>query len=150
MRRIWMVVAALAWVILASDARADTVYLTNGQSVWGREAYEEGDAVVVVRPGGNVRIPKSQIKRIEGVQTTLPPFYSPPAETAPSGELPARGIGPGGGPGTPGAPGAPPPPGAPRGELSPPPPPGGPAQAPPSEGVTTRLPPPPPPPTPGR
>jgi hypothetical protein len=141
MRRIWVIVAALAWVVLPTDARADTVYLTNGQSIWGSEAFEQGDVIVIVRPSGNLRIPKSQVSRIERMQTTLPPFYSPPAETAPTGELPTRGIGPGGGPGTPGAP---------RGELSPPPMPGGSAPAPPSAGAATQLPPPPPPPTPGR
>jgi hypothetical protein len=135
MRRIWVIVAALAWVVLPTDARADTVYLTNGQSIWGRETFEEGDVIVIVRPSGNLRIPKSQVSRIERLRTTLPPFYSPPAESAPTGEMPTRGIGPGGGPGTPGAPGAPPPVGV---------------SAPPSAGAPTQLPPPPPPLTPGR
>ena len=57
MRRMWMIVVALAGIILVTDARADTVYLTNGQSIWGREAYEEEDSVVIVRPGGDLRIP---------------------------------------------------------------------------------------------
>jgi len=137
MRRIWVIVAALAWVVLSTDARADTVYLTNGESIWGSEVFEEGDVIVIVRPSGIIRTLKSQVNRIERLRSTLPPFYSPPAETAPTGEMPTRGIGPGGGPGTPGAPGAPPPP-------------GGSAPAPPSERAATQLPPPPPPPTPGR
>lgn len=121
MRRIWMVVVALTGVVLVTDARADTVYLTNGQSIWGREAYEEGDSVVIVRPGGDLRIPKSQVDRIDRSQSSLPPFYTSP-QTAPGGEAPARGVGAAGAP-------------------SPPPPPGG---------ATTQLPPPPPPPSPGR
>ena len=137
MRRIWMVVVALAGVVLVTDARADTVYLTDGQSIWGREAYEEGDSVVIVRPGGDLRIPKSQVNRIERTQSTLPPFYSSP-QTAPAGEPPARGVGPAGAPGQAGVPA---PPAGQGGEASPPPPPGG---------ATTQLPPPPPPPSPGR
>ena len=138
MRRIWVVVVALAWVVLATDARADTVYLTNGQSLWGREAYEEGDVVVIVRPGGDLRIPKSQVRRIEPVQSTLPPFYEPP-EAAPAGGPSARPTGSAAAPGAPGAAGAPAqvgvpaPPGSPGGEAAPPPRPGG---------ATTQLPPP--------
>lgn len=157
MRRIWVVLVALAWVVLATDARADTVYLTNGQSIWGREAYEEGDVVVIVRPGGDLRIPKSQVNRIERTQSTLPPFYTPPAATEPAGEPSPRAIAPGGAPGGPGIPGTPAltgvpaPPGAPGGVPSPPPAPGGsPPATPPSGGGTTQLPPPPPPPAPGR
>lgn len=121
MRRIWMVVVALAWVVLATDARADTVYLTNGQSIWGRDAYEEGDFVVIVRPGGDLRVPKSQVSRIERTHSTLPPFYTSPPETAPAGEPGTRAIGPAGAPGTPGTPGAP----AQAGVPAPPGPPGG-------------------------
>ena len=126
MRRIWVIVVALAWVVLPTDSRADTVYLTNGQSLWGSEAYEENDVVVIVRPGGNLRILKSQVSRIERLQTTLPPFYSPPGETAQTEEPFTRSTVPGGGPGRPSVP-APStaPPGAPRGELSPPQSPGG-------------------------
>jgi hypothetical protein len=105
MRRIWMVVVALTGVVLVTDARADMVYLTNGQSIWGREAYEEGDSVVVERPGGDLRIPKSQVDRIERTQSTLPPFYSSP-QTAPAG-----------------APSPPPPPGGGTTQLPPPAPP---------------------------
>jgi hypothetical protein len=105
MRRIWMVVVALTGGVLVTDARADTVYLTNGQSIWGREAYEEGDSVVIERPGGDLRIPKSQVDRIERTQSTLPPFYSSP-QTAPAG-----------------APSPPPPPGGGTTQLPPPAPP---------------------------
>jgi hypothetical protein len=137
MRRIWIVVVALTGVVLATDARADTVYLTDGQSIWGREAYEEGGSVVIVRPGGDLRIPKSQVDRIERTQSTLPPFYSSP-QSAPAGEPPVRGVGPAGAPGQAGVPA---PPAGQGGGASPPPPPGG---------TPTQLPPPPPPPSPGR
>ena len=136
MRRMWLIVIALAGIALVTDARADTVYLENGQSIWGREAYEEGDSVVLVRPSGNLRIPKSQVKKIERTQSTLPPFYSSP-QVPPTGGGPAM-------PSVPdvaGQPNAPAPPAAPGGAPPPPPP---------SGGATTQLPPAPPPPAPGR
>jgi len=133
MRRIWVIVAALAWVVLPTNSRADTVYLTNGQSLWGNEAYEEGGVIVIVRPGGNLRIPKSQVSRVERTQTSLPPYYTPPGEMAPGEEPSSRATFPGGAPGRAGAPGPP----APGGPLPP---------RPVSEGATTQLPPPPPPP----
>jgi len=95
MRRIWVLAAALAWVVVATEARGDMVYLKDGQSIWGKDVYEEGDSVVVVRPGGELRFPKAQVSRIERTRSSLPPFYTPP-EGAP------------GAPGTPGQPGAPP------------------------------------------
>lgn len=137
MRTVWMVVAALAWIVLAADARADTVYLTDGDSVWGMEVHEEDDTVVVVRPDGDLRIPKSEVSRIERVQSTIPPSYAPPsAEPAP--EPPAEA----GVPAPPAAPGGEAPPAPPAGGASPVPPP--PARAP------IQLPPPPPPPPPAR
>jgi hypothetical protein len=144
MLRIWLTVGALAWVVMAADAGADTVYLKDGQSVWGKEAYEEGDSVVVVRPGGDLRFPKAEVSRIEPTRSTLPPFYSPPAEP------PASAAGPEGPPGVPAPPGGPqatplPPGGAPL-----PVPPGGPSPVTPPPGTgPTQLPPPPAPPPPG-
>lgn len=147
MRKILWIIVALVWVILAADARADTLFLTNGQTVWGKDIYEEGDSVVVVRPGGDLRFPKSQVSRIERTRSSLPPFYSPPAPTPAEGTAPAAP----GAPGTPGAPGQPPSPGAPGTQPALPPPPGGlPPTAPPPGGTATQLPPPPPPPPPGR
>jgi len=136
MRRIWIAaVVALAWVVMAADARADTVYLKDGRSMWGTDTYEEGDSVILVRPGEIVKIPKAQVTRIEKSRSSVPPHYSPPGTApAPSGE------GPGGAPGAPG--GATSPPGG-----SPTTPPRGPA---PSPGGATALPPAPtPPPPPG-
>ena len=136
MRRIWVAaVVALAWVVMAAGARADTVFLKNGQKIWGTDTYEEGDSVIVVRPGGEVKIPKGEVSRIERARSSLIPYYSVPGTVpAPSGE------GPGGAPGAPG--GAAPPPGG-----SPTTPPKGTA---PSPGGPTAIPPAPtPPPPPG-
>jgi hypothetical protein len=127
MRKVWVVVVALAGVVLATGARADTVYLNNGQSIWGSEVYEEGDSVVIVRPSGDLRIPRSEVSRIERMQSNLPPFYTSPG-SAPAGGSSSVGS-PAGGTGTPGAP-------APSGTPAPPSP----------GGATTQLPPPPPPP----
>lgn len=112
MGKISVIVAALVWLLLAAEARADTVFLKDGRSVWGTEVYEEGDSVIVARPGGEVRFPKAEVTRIERSRSSLPPFYSTPT-TPPAG--------PGGPPaGTAGAPGAPPSPGAPAAPGSPP------------------------------
>lgn len=131
MKGIWLTVVALAGIALAAQARADMVYLTDGQSLWGREAYEEGDAVVIVRPDGELRVPKSRVSRIERTRSSLPPFYSPPTEA------PAEGPAPPPGPGKAPAPGQAAPPGEGKTEQPPPPP---------SGGATTQLPPPPAPP----
>ncbi len=136
MRGIWVAAAvALAWVVMAGDARADTVYLKDGRSLWGTDTYEEGDSVVIVRPGGEMKIPKAEVSRIERMRSSLIPYYSVPGTTpAPSGE------GEGGESRAPG--GAAPPPGG-----SPTTPPRGPA---PYTGAPTALPPAPaPPPPPG-
>ena len=136
MRRIWVAAAvALAWVVTTADARADTVHLKDGRSLWATDVYEEGDSVVVVRPGGVVKIPKAQVNKIERARSSLIPYYSVPGtEPVPSGE------GEGGESRAPG--GAAPPPGG-----SPTTPPSGPA---PSPGGPTALPPAPsPPPPPG-
>jgi hypothetical protein len=136
MRRIWVAaVVALAWVVMAADARADTVYLKDGRSLWGTETYEDGESVVIVRPGGEVKIPKAEVNRIERTRSSLIPYYVVPG-TAPS----PSGEGEGGESRAPG--GAAPPP-----AVSPTTPPRGPA---PSPGGPTALPPAPsPPPPPG-
>jgi hypothetical protein len=69
----------LIWMLGPTLAHADTVYLKNGQSIWGKSAFEEGGYVVVVRPSGTLRFPKSQVRSVEPVRNTLPPHYSPPA-----------------------------------------------------------------------
>jgi hypothetical protein len=129
MRRIWVAaVVALAWVVMAAGARADTVFLKDGKRIWGTDTYEEGDSVIVVRPGGEVKIPKADVERIERTRSSLLPHYVVPG-TAP-------------GPATGGSGGMPP---SPPGSLAPSP--GGPA---PTPGGPTALPPAPtPPPPPG-
>ncbi len=143
MRRGWVAALALACVVIATEARADTVYLKDGRSFWGTETYEEGDVVVVVRPGGNLSFPKAQVNRIERLRSTLPPYYSPPSPSAP-GQAGTPGVLPPPGPAaTPG------PPAIPGGSTAPPAPPGGtPVPTSPGPGPT-QLPPPPPPPPPG-
>ena len=158
MRMLWVAAGVLMACLTATPARADTVFLRDGQSVWGSEVYEEGDSVVVVRPGGELRFPKGEVTGIEGVRTSLPPFYSPPG----SSSAPAAGAGTPEAPGLPAAPGPvgspvpPPPTGGPSGSASPPP--GAPAASPspapplspPYPGAgPTQLPPPPAPPMPG-
>ncbi len=143
MRGVWVAALVLACVVMATEARADTVYLKDGRSFWGTEAYEEGDTVVVVRPGGSLTFPKAQVNRIERLRSTLPPFYSPPSPSTP-GQAGTPGIPTPPGPATPLAP-----PGIPGGSPTPPAPPGG-TSVPTLPGPgPTQLPPPPPPPPPG-
>ncbi len=139
MRNVWVAAVALAGILTAGEASADTVYLINGQSFWGNEAYEEGDLVVVVRPGGDLTFPKALVSRIERLRSTLPPFYIPPA--APSPEASVSAAGPPGAPAGAGGPSAPP---TPPGGESPPGLTGG--APPPTATGPTQLPPPPPPP----
>ncbi|MBI4536951.1 MAG: hypothetical protein HY712_03215 [candidate division NC10 bacterium] len=130
----------LLGAILVSVAHADTVYLKDGQAIWGTEAFVEGNEVVLLRPSGTVRFPKAQVERVEPSRISLPRFYSPPEE-APAATTTGRPL-------TPGAPGAAPAPG-PGAATAPGTP------RPPSEGAApspapTALPPPPPPPAPPR
>lgn len=152
MRTVWVAVGALAMVLAAKAADADTVYFKTGESVWGSDVYEEGDTVVIVRPGGELRFPKGQVSRIERLRTTLPPFYTPPGlPSAPEAER-------GGAPAAPGSAGSPVPPAAGGGPSVPSAPPTGTPPAPPvarppaslsPEAGPAQLPPPPPPPMPG-
>ena len=140
MRILWAA-AIMGWLLLAAEAHADTVYLKDGQTVWGSEITEQGDTVIVSRPAGPLRIPRSDVTRIERTQLSIPQFYSPPAgESGPpagggdaaADRMPSSAGTPGAGQGAaaPGAPPGSPPPGQ-TGELTPtllpPPPPRGPA-----------------------
>ncbi len=89
MRTIWILAAVAATFLLVSQAAADTVYLKDGRSFWGRQAYEEGDWVILVRPDGDMRFRKDEVSRIQPVQTTLPRFYVPPSSTPASAAGPA-------------------------------------------------------------
>ena len=142
MPKLWGLAVMLVGLAFAASAHADTVYLNDGQSYWGTDIYEEGNAVIVVRPGGDLKFPRANVRRIERLRSTLPPFYSAPELPPAPGQAGAPGAAPGapaGGQEGPPAPGGTPPP-PPAGPVPPPPPPGsGPIQ----------LPPPPPPPAPG-
>jgi hypothetical protein len=81
MRILWAA-AIVGWLLLAAEAHADTVYLKDGQTVWGSEVTEEGGTVIVSRPGGSLRIPRSDVTRIERTQLSIPQFYSPAAGEA--------------------------------------------------------------------
>jgi hypothetical protein len=78
MRILWAA-AIVGWLLLAAEAHADTVYLKDGQTIWGSEITEQGDAVIVSRPAGPLRIPRSDVTRIERTQLSIPQFYSPSA-----------------------------------------------------------------------
>jgi len=139
MRMAWTVAVA-ALLVLAVEAHADTVYLKNGQTVWGTEVLEEGDTVFVVRPGEKLRFPKGDVSRIERSRASIPRYYEPPTGgMAPGGET-AGSTRPVGSASTPG-PEGPPPSQATRAPETVTPPTG----VPPAPLTPTRLPPPPPP-----
>jgi len=95
MWRLW-IAAFLTGLSLAPAASADTVHLRDGQTVWGFEVVEQGGVVIVERADGDLRIPKTDVARIERAQMSIPPFYvqpgpeypTPPVATAqePAGE----------------------------------------------------------------
>ena len=78
MRILWAA-AIVGWLFLAAEAHADTLYLKDGQTVWGSEITEQGGTVIVSRPTGPLRIPRSDVIRIERTQLSIPQFYSPSA-----------------------------------------------------------------------
>jgi len=138
MRILWAA-AIVGWLFLAAEAHADTLYLKDGQTVWGSEITEQGDTVIVLRPAGTLRIPRSDVIRIERTQLSIPQFYpssvgesSPPAggEGAAPDRSPSSAGAPGSGQGA-AATGPPPgstPPGqtgGPTPTVLPPPPPRG-------------------------
>jgi hypothetical protein len=89
MKTVWAVAVA-ALFVLAVEAHADTVFLKDGQTVWGKEITEEGDTVIVVRPGETLRFPKRDVDRIERWRLSVPKYYEPPTAGAGSaGEGPA-------------------------------------------------------------
>jgi len=89
MRTVWAI-AITAMVVVAAEAHADTVYLKDGQSIWGTEIVEEGDALVIVRPGEVLRIPMRDVNRVERSRVSIPRYYDAPAPvSAPSGAGPS-------------------------------------------------------------
>jgi len=92
MKTVWAV-AVTALLVLAAEAHADTLYLKDGQTVWGSEITEEGDRVIVQRSGETLRFPKGDVIRIERSRSSIPRYYEPPsgvAGTAPEGADRAR------------------------------------------------------------
>jgi hypothetical protein len=61
----------LAGVLAPPTAVADSVYLKNGQSFEGVEAVVSGDTVKIDLAIGSMRLPMSQVERIEEVDSTL-------------------------------------------------------------------------------
>lgn len=78
MKAVWAFAVA-GVVVLAVEAHADTVFLKDGQTVWGREVTEEGETVIVVRPGETLRFPKRDVDRIDRWRLSVPKYYEPPA-----------------------------------------------------------------------
>jgi len=78
MRTVWAAVG-LALVVLATEAHADTLYLKDGQAVWGAEVVEEGETAVVLRPGEALRFPMRDVSRIERSRLSIPRYFEPPA-----------------------------------------------------------------------
>jgi len=81
MRTVWTA-AGLALIVLAAEAHADTLYLKDGQTVWGTEVVEEGDMVIVLRPGETLRFSGRDVSRIEHSRLSIPRYYEPPASGA--------------------------------------------------------------------
>jgi hypothetical protein len=77
MRTVWTA-AGLALIVLAAEAHADTLYLNDGQTVWGAEVVEEGETVVVLRPGEALRFPRRDVSRIERSRLSIPRYFEPP------------------------------------------------------------------------
>jgi hypothetical protein len=77
MRTVWAAVG-LALVVLAAEAHADTLYLKDGQTVWGTEVVEEGETAVVLRPGEALRFPMRDVSRIERSRLSIPRYFEPP------------------------------------------------------------------------
>jgi hypothetical protein len=79
-RGLTLVVALVMVIAAASAARADVIHLTNGNTIQVDAWRDVGDAVEFARGGGIIRIPKSEISRIEGSsQSTDLRMYSAPA-----------------------------------------------------------------------
>jgi len=134
MRTVWTA-AGLALVVLAAEAHADTLYLKDGQTVWGAEVVEEGETAIVLRPGEALRFPMRDVSRIERSRLSIPRYFEPPTGgAAPTGDrviqppppppVEAGASPPAQAPATAGEPSGPPTPLTPTRLPAPPPPPG--------------------------
>jgi hypothetical protein len=86
MWRLW-ITAILTVLSLAPEASADTVYLKDGQTVWGSEVVEQAGAVIIERADGEIRIPKNNVARIERARMSIPPFYAQPGTEHPAPQV---------------------------------------------------------------
>lgn len=143
MRTVWTA-AGLALIVLVAEAHADTLYLKDGQAVWGTEVVEEGDTVIVLRPGETLRFPGRDVSRIERSRLSIPRYFEPPTSgVAPVGDRVIPPSGPAAAEaGTPPPTQEPATTGPPAGQPT--------AIAPPAPLAPTRLPSPPPPPSAGQ
>jgi hypothetical protein len=73
------VVAALA-LFAGSPAEADTVYLKNGRTIQTDWTRIEGEYLVLVQYGGEVRIPLHAVERVESDEETSPPPLPTPSQ----------------------------------------------------------------------
>jgi hypothetical protein len=74
------VVGLMTMAVVAPAARGDTIFLTSGSTIQVDAWRDTGDAVEFARGGGIIRIPKSDISRIEGTsQSRDLRMYSAPA-----------------------------------------------------------------------
>jgi hypothetical protein len=110
MRRLWSV-TGLVCLIFAATARADTVYLKNGDTVWGSEVTEVNELVLVFRAGEKVELRNADVERIERARLSIPRYYAPDGGGGFTASGPPPGMPPGQPPGPPGMPMAPGPPG---------------------------------------
>jgi len=79
-RGLTTVIALLTVIAAGSAARADVIHLINGNTIQVDAWRDAGDAVEFTRGGGIIRIPKSDISRIEGSnQSKDLRMYSAPA-----------------------------------------------------------------------
>ena len=83
MWRLW-IAAVLTGLTMAPEACADTVYLRDGQTVWGLEVVEQGGAVLVERADGDSDSRRLMLPRSNEPQISIPPFYAQPGTEYPT------------------------------------------------------------------
>lgn len=94
-RQLATVVGLVVAVAVAPAARADVIFLTNGNAIQVDAWRDTGDAVEFARGGGIIRILKSEITRIEGTnQSRDLRMYSAPASATvvPTGNNSAAAV----------------------------------------------------------
>ncbi len=99
-------VGGLVCLCFVPIAKADTVYLKNGDTVWGSEVTETDAIVLVYRAGEKLELRKVDVDRIERARLSIPRYYAAPEGGGFTASAPAMGAP--GGPGVSGPPGMPP------------------------------------------